>query len=271
MLLHGFGTCAFLWRAIAPRLADAGHTVIALDLLGHGESDRPLDMALGLAAQAEYVERALTSLRLPAVSLVGQDIGGLVALLLAASRPRRARRVMLLNPSDLDDLPGPEVRALQRSSAKVALAANALFGARPLLEPFLRASVLDPDRMSDLLVARYLAPFVGTDGVAQLLALASAVEAPDDDAWLGDVRAPVTIVQGTADRWTSAAAVGRLMGRLGGTVARTEALDGCGHLVAEETPERLLGLLQDWLAEPVGERDTGEFVADNTRRDGTPL
>ena len=90
VLLHGFGTCSFLWRALAPRLADHGYTAIALDLLGHGESDRPLDMSFGLAAQAEYVERALTALRLPAVSLIGQDSSHVVVIDPVADRAQLA-------------------------------------------------------------------------------------------------------------------------------------------------------------------------------------
>ena len=128
VLLHGFGSCSFLWRAIAPRLADAGYTALSIDLMGHGESDRPIDVSYGLGAQAEYVERALTALRLSQVTLVGQDMGALVALLLAAQRPERAPKLALLEPLDPDDLPGPAIRSLQRTSALSALTANALRG-----------------------------------------------------------------------------------------------------------------------------------------------
>ena len=37
LLIHGFPTSSFLWRAIAPRLAESGHTALAIDLLGYGE------------------------------------------------------------------------------------------------------------------------------------------------------------------------------------------------------------------------------------------
>src|SRR5882757_8825135 len=53
ILLHGFGTCNFLWRAIAPAITAAGHTAYSVDLLGHGQSDRPLDADFGIAPQAE--------------------------------------------------------------------------------------------------------------------------------------------------------------------------------------------------------------------------
>ncbi len=180
VLLHGFATCAFLWRDVAPRLAASGLTTVAIDLLGHGESDRPPDAAYGASAQADYVDRALTALRLGEVTVVAQDAGALVAALLASHRPTRVRALLLVEPPDPDELPGPMIRAMQRSSALTALSANALFGARPLLEPWLLerlGDAGDPDR----LVARYLAPFVGSTGAAELLQLASHVILTDTE------------------------------------------------------------------------------------------
>lgn len=175
VLLHGFGTCAFLWRAIAPVLASAGCTVVSIDLLGSGESDRPPDVSYALAAQTDAIDRALTALRLGAVTVVGQDIGGLIALQLAAQSPRLVRRLVLLEPPLPDDLPGPAIRSLQRTSARSALSANTLFGARPLLEPLLASGVGHRDAMPERLVMRYLAPWIGHNGAAELLRLASAM------------------------------------------------------------------------------------------------
>src|SRR6185503_9183477 len=61
LLVHGFGTCSFVWRNIAPAIAQASLTAFAVDLFGHGESDRPFDADYGIAAQAEYLDRALTA------------------------------------------------------------------------------------------------------------------------------------------------------------------------------------------------------------------
>src|SRR5207244_11857296 len=76
ILLHGFGTCNFLWRAIAPAITSAGHTAYSVDLLGHGQSDRPLDADFGIAAQAEYIDAAMTVLRVSRAVVVGVDLGG---------------------------------------------------------------------------------------------------------------------------------------------------------------------------------------------------
>ena len=61
VLLHGFGTSCFLWRTVGPALASARHTAYGVDLFGYGESDRPFDAEFGIAAQAEYLDRALTA------------------------------------------------------------------------------------------------------------------------------------------------------------------------------------------------------------------
>ncbi|HCT58346.1 MAG TPA: hypothetical protein DGD08_14170 [Gemmatimonas aurantiaca] len=207
VLLHGFATCAFLWRDVAPRLAAAGLTTVAIDLLGHGESDRPADALYGASAQADYVDRALTALRLGEVTVVTQDAGALVGALLASHRPTRVRSLALVEPLDPEELPGPMIRAMQRSSALSALSANALFGARPLLEPWLLERLGDaaePDR----LVARYLAPFVGSAGAAELLQLASHVMLSDTERRrLADVAVDTHLWLGRGDPLEASAVV----------------------------------------------------------------
>jgi pimeloyl-ACP methyl ester carboxylesterase len=262
VLLHGFGTCAFLWRAVAPRLAELGFTVLAIDLLGFGESDRPPDAEFRPAAQATYVERALTALRLGAVHVVGQDLGALVALLLASRYPTLVRRLALLEPLEPDDLPGPAIRALQRTSALSALQANALFGARPLLEPLLRNAVTSPDRMPDLLVARYLAPFVGGDGAADLLRLASAVAlSPEDRQRFVQVSADVLLwcgadvddpSRGRSARETAARErVARWQQALPMAAVRPlSTRNRPDTLVAEDTPDAVTAAIGAWAAYP---------------------
>lgn len=248
VLLHGFGTCAFLWRAVAPRVAEHGCTALAFDFIGYGESDRPVDASYGIKAQAEYLELTLTALRMPAAVVVGQDVGALVALELAARRPERVSRLVLVSPADPADMPGPSVRALQRAAARVALAANSLFGAGPLLTTLLRDAVADPERMSNLLVGRYLAPYVGSEGVSHLLMLARSLELEDDDIPdLGRVVAPTVIVRGSADRTSDPAVLTRLATALSNAeTVNIETVRGAGALIAEDAPLELANLILRW-------------------------
>ena len=247
VLLHGFGTCAFLWRAVAANLAGKGYTAISLDLLGYGESERPDDARYGLVAQAEYVGKALTLLRLPAVTMVGQDIGALVGALLSLRHPERVVRLAMLNPSDPDDLPGPEIRAIQRNSAKTALGANALFGVRPLLESFLRRAVSNESSMPDRLVARYVAPYVGPDGVAELLHLASSIELDEDDPTISPLSVPAVLVHGAEDPWTTREVIDRVALQMSISPESVVSIAGAGRLLAEDCPGELSDLLISWL------------------------
>ncbi len=257
MLLHGFGTCSFLWRAVAPPLASAGFTVVALDLLGHGESDRPLDVAYDLAAQAGYVERAMSALRLPAASVVGQDIGAVVAMLLAAQRPARVRQLALLSASNPFDLPGAGIRAMRRSAARAVLGGNALFAALPLIQELLKDAVADPAAIPPLLTARYLAPWVGDDAVSRLLQLASAVDLAEADlASLQGLSCPALLLDGAVPPIAPTATGDALISALGLRDARTEAVAAAARLIPEEQPAALADRLLAWMRAdaPEGQR-----------------
>jgi pimeloyl-ACP methyl ester carboxylesterase len=247
VLLHGYGTSSFLWRWVAPLLVEAGHTAYAVDLFGYGESDRPFDADFGIAAQAEYLDRALTSLRIASATVVGVDVGALVALRLAAARPERVGRIVLVNPPALDDLPGDDVRLVQRGTARFAFrVSRGVMGVAPLLTPLLEGGVADASRMPPRLVARYLAPYVGRDGVSHLLALARSLRDEDvEEITLDAVRVPALVVRGSEDRWVDERASDALARELPG--ARLERLEGVGRLAPEEAPEALAGLVTGFM------------------------
>lgn len=248
VLLHGFGTSSFLWRNVAPRLARLGHTAFALDLFGHGESDRPWDADFGIAAQAEYLDRALTALRVGRATLVGIGIGGSVALRLAATRPERLARLVLVNTPAFDLLPGREIRSVQARTARFPLRiSRSVLGVTPLLTPLLRQGVADPAAMPDRLVARYLAPFVGRDGLRQLLTLVRSIRSGDmEELELADVAAPTLVVWGERDRFLDPGVADRLVSAIPG--ARLVRLPEVGRLVPEEAPDELATLIHEFVA-----------------------
>jgi len=248
VLLHGFATSSFLWRAVAPALALAGHTAFAVDLLGYGESDRPLEGDYSIAAQADYVEQTLAALRVARATIVGIDIGGGIAQRLAVTRAERVARLVLINSVGFDECPGRDVRAVQRGTTRHAFRiAHGLLRAAPLLRQVLEESVASRERMSARLVARYLAPYVGSDGVMHLLTLARALHAADvEELNLALIRAPTLIVWGEEDRWLDSGLAERLQQAIGGsTLVR---LPGVGRLVPEEAPAALNQMLLEFIA-----------------------
>lgn len=249
ILLHGFGTCTFLWRNVAPILAEAGHTAYALDLFGHGESDRSLDADFGIAAQAEYLDAAMTALRLAHATIVGLDLGGNVALRLAVTRPERVDKLVLINVPAFDEIPAGDIAALQRSTAIFAFkVTRGVLGAAPLLQTVLEGSVAKPDQMPTRLLARYLAPFAGQEGVNHLLALGSSIRKSDmEDLALSGIKAPTLVLRGDHDGWVSRDIASRLAAAIpGATLTR---IPGVARLVPEEAPDYLAEALLNFIAE----------------------
>jgi pimeloyl-ACP methyl ester carboxylesterase len=248
ILIHGFATSSFLWRNIAPAVTDAGHTAYAVDLFGHGESDRPFDADFGIAAQAEYLDSAMTALRVARAVLVGADIGGAIALRLAATRPERVEKLVLINTPAFDELPAKDITQLQRNTAKFAVrTTRGILGAAPLIEAVLKRSVADPEKhMPVRLIARYLAPFVGKDGTSHLLALASAIGPEDiEDIELRNIHVPTLILWGEQDSFVDRRIADKLTNAL--PDGRLVRLPGVARLLPEENPERLIQLLLDFM------------------------
>jgi pimeloyl-ACP methyl ester carboxylesterase len=243
LLVHGFGTSAFLWRDVAPTIALANRTAYAVDLFGYGESDRPFDADFGIAAQAEYLDRALTALRLQSATVVGIDLGAAIAIRLAATRPERVDQLVLVNPIAFDEVPAADIESLQRNTGRFAFrVARGILGAAPLMRELLAGSVSDPANMPDALIARYLAPYVGKEGLEHLLLLARAVDGEDmDEVELHALPQPTTIIWGDQDRWVGPRLADRLVETLHDV--RLVRLPAVGRLVPEEAPETLANLI----------------------------
>ncbi|HZI27338.1 MAG TPA: alpha/beta fold hydrolase [Gemmatimonadaceae bacterium] len=99
LLLHGWGASAYNFRALFGPLAEAGFRVIAPDFRGHGWSETQLTRgAWTRQATTEWLRRLFDVLGVRECVLVGQSIGGAVALDAAAAMPDRVRGVVLLAP-----------------------------------------------------------------------------------------------------------------------------------------------------------------------------
>jgi pimeloyl-ACP methyl ester carboxylesterase len=99
LLIHGLAGSSMTWRYVMPALAER-YTVLAPDLLGQGASDKPRgDYSLG--AHANTLRDLMDILGYQRATLVGQSLGGGVAMQLAYQFPERCERLVLVDSGGL--------------------------------------------------------------------------------------------------------------------------------------------------------------------------
>jgi pimeloyl-ACP methyl ester carboxylesterase len=104
VFLHGIPTWSFLWREIAPAFT-GDYRVVVPDLVGYGNSARHEGFDRSIRAQEGMLEALLDDLGEERVTLVAHDIGGGVALRLAAHSPERVHRLVCSNVVCYDSWP----------------------------------------------------------------------------------------------------------------------------------------------------------------------
>jgi pimeloyl-ACP methyl ester carboxylesterase len=119
LLIHGMAGSAATWRQVIPGLTKE-FTVVAPDLLGHGSSDKPLgDYSLG--AFASTLRDLLVALGHERATVVGQSLGGGVAMQFSYQYPERTERLVLVGSGGLGREVNPILRFLSLPSSDAVL------------------------------------------------------------------------------------------------------------------------------------------------------
>jgi pimeloyl-ACP methyl ester carboxylesterase len=249
LLLHGLASSIYSWKDVIGPLS-ARHDVIALDLPGFGASDIPRD--LDAALYPRVVLGLLDGLGVARASVAGNSLGGAVAIVLAARRPERVERLVLIDSAgfNFDAADRPWVLRLAGSAAVTGLLER-LPVQRPLARLGLRQVFHDDRLVTPERVAEY------EQGLARPGAVAFVRELLDERQDMGfpgivsAVRAPTLILWGAEDAWIPVEHARRFAEAIPGS--RTAVIPACGHVPQEERPDEVARLLLEFLdARPGG-------------------
>ena len=247
LLVHGTGASAHSFRDLIPRLA-VRFTVVAPDLPGHGFTRGATDDDLSLPGMARALTRLLRVLGVRPVVVVGHSAGAAVLARMVLDCSISPRLLVGLNAAllPLQGLAGqlflPAARLLAGNplvprlfawhAAGHALAATMLRGT---------GSIID-ERGVDLYARLMRSP----RHVAGVLRMMASWDVAEIAVRLPDLRCPVALLVGTADRTVDPGQAERLRERVPG--AEVRHLQGLGHLAHEERPAEVA----DWLVERAG-------------------
>jgi len=132
LMIHGVGDNSTTWGTVHAKLAQR-FTVIAPDLLGHGESDKPR-ADYSLAAFANGVRDLLIALGIDRVTLVGHSLGGGIAMQFAYQYPQFVERVVLVSAGGVTKDVSLALRLAAMPMGAEALSVLRVPGAVPALE-----------------------------------------------------------------------------------------------------------------------------------------
>lgn len=233
VLIHGFGGDLDNWLFNIDALAGAG-TVYALDLPGHGQSEKALKDA-SLEGLSGALVGFLDAVGVEAAHLVGHSMGGAIALRTAIDHPERVKSLTLISSAGL----GPEINGGYIEGFVSS-------ASRRDLKPVLEQLFDDPGLVSRQLVDDVL-KYKRIDGVAEALSALSAALFPNgrQASELAAALAsppPTLVVWGAGDRVVPAAHASALGS------ARVELIEGAGHMVQMEKANRVNELLLAHLA-----------------------
>ena len=272
VLVHGLGGSHLNWLAVGPALA-ARARVLAPDLAGFGRT--PLaGRSAHVRANAQLLDRFIDAVAEGPATLIGNSMGGLLAMMEAERQPEKVTRLVLVGAAQPRP-PGtrfdPVVALTFAAYAVPGLGERfmrwraARRGPEGLVRDTLQLVCADPGRVPAEVVAAHVA--LARDRMdrmpwgnqAFLEAARSIVftlaRRREVHAMIGRIAAPALLVQGTRDRLVSLAASRATAAlRPDWTLA---VLEGIGHVPQLEAPERFVATVTGWLDGDVGRAADG--------------
>lgn len=203
LLLHGWGGCIYMHRHMMPALAQAGYRAIAIDLPGHGLSDKPRSSSsYRCEAMVASLELALDALSLASVTVVGQSLSGRLALELATRGSGRVKALALIGPVGLGHV--RRLRVAKFATPRFSIPFAQYFVTRGLVKRMLVEAYSSADRVRDEEVDQYWAPSQFRGYARAMRALLHEFDwKPLGPDRLAAIAVPTVVIIGGSDRLVS--------------------------------------------------------------------
>jgi pimeloyl-ACP methyl ester carboxylesterase len=260
LMVHGLAGNALNWMAVAPHIARTYHAV-AIDLAGFGQTPlhgRSATVGANAALVHDFIEKVLSQ----PVSLMGNSMGGHIAILEAAAHPAWINSLVLVDPA----IPGVHVRrpepvilgtiaALSIPGLAQTLVDRRLreMGPEALVKRALGLVCADPSRVDRDVVEAHVRltrerEHLGKQNARAFIQATRSIgfRMADPRFWAraAAVTAPTLVIHGSLDRVIPVAAARELVRRRPDW--ELEIIEGVGHVPMLETPELFMRALEGW-------------------------
>ncbi len=237
VFVHGWGCSAYVFRFNMPALAEAGFRTIAVDLKGHGLSDKPTAPdEYTIDSLVEHLRDILDALELERPALAGHSLGGSLIYHFASRYPERASCLGLLSPVGLNGV--PLMWLYHVLTPKLLTPILRMIKPRLIVKLALRRAYGRRAHFTERDVEEFLAP---SQFPEYALAMRELLHNYDWTAGksrrLNTLDLPATGVWGSLDHMMPDDGMGVYLPLLPRVVLR--AIPDAGHIIPEETPDEV--------------------------------
>jgi pimeloyl-ACP methyl ester carboxylesterase len=260
VMIHGLGGTALNWMAVGPEIART-HRALAIDLAGFGQTPL-LGRAATVGANASLVHDFVERIVGEPVMLMGNSMGGHIAIVEAATKPDWVTSMVLVDPA----IPGAHVRRPEPLilGAIAALSIPGLaqtvldrrlraLGPEALVKRTLALVSADPSQVEASIVDAHVQLTrerlqLGRQNARAFIQASRSIglRLADPRFWtkVSAVRAPTLIIHGDLDRLIPVSAARELHRRRADW--KLAILEGVGHVPMMEAPDRFMKALEGW-------------------------
>lgn len=246
VMLHGWPSSSALWDKIIPGLSKDFY-VIAPDLPGHGQSDKPEEQVYDLNFLRTFILDFYDALGLDRASLVAHDLGGMAGLSFAVRHPERLDKFIIMNTSPFSNWPW----ALSLTISLLKQPWLTRFFLFPwVFKQVLGSGFFDAKLLTPQLVKKFQGPWVaakqGKIAFSRTIAVPpeQMTESPES---LAKINCPTLILWGKKDRFFPYGLAKKLNGIMPN--AQRVGIDNAGHFLQEEQPTQITQVIFSFLTE----------------------
>lgn len=249
LCLHGLGGNIFTWRNFIKPFS-RNNKLILVDLRGFGASPKPIDQHYSLEEHADEIYKIILRDNLTRLTLIGNSLGGAVALLLAIrlceqERNRLSKLVLIAAGAYKEYIP----RYLNLMRTVLGPPMIYLAPSRLAARFVLRAAYYDPQKLTNEQTRAYSGPIASRAGRHALLQTAKQCIPPRSDeliAKLSSITVPTLLLWGREDA-VIPLNVGQLLEQAIPN-SKLEVIDNCGHIPQEEKPDETIERISKFMA-----------------------
>ena len=242
VLIHGFGANKDNWTRLAKEF-QGEFNIYALDLPGHGDSSKPLDIGYRFEDQVDYVHQILKELGVERFHMMGNSMGGAITALYAATHPEQVHTAVLFDPAGIFEYESELVDLVMDGDNPLIPKREGDFDR--LLDFALEKRPFVPWPIFDVMEEKAIANREVNEVIFR--AIRDTGFEPDFRNAITNIQAPVLVVWGKLDRVIDYRNADVFVEAIPN--ARKAILDEIGHAPMVEAPEQSAVLFRDFLAD----------------------